>query len=179
MCTLLLARKLIMSIDIRDDSCVSIGSQVTIAEKEQRTDTKKSTGWIESKYKPEYCDIAINLMGEGASFAEVAAALLVRRSTIYEWEKVHPEFAAALELARDVSEAWWSKFIRFQCSNPDLESANTALIMINMRNRFSWRSKDVQEAPISVQLSTSDTTDLSKIVEIAAKARAEVNKIKE
>ena len=37
----------------------------------------------------------------------MAADIGVARDTLYEWEKVHPEFADTLALARSHAQAWW------------------------------------------------------------------------
>lgn len=130
--------------------------------------------WLTRKYKSEYCEVIVALMSEGMSITEAAANIGVRRSTIYEWEKHHAEFAAALEAGRDVCQAWWEKYMRTNIGNNEI---NTALIMINMRNRFHWKSKD-PDTPVQISVN-ADSADIGRIVELAAKARKEVDKIKE
>lgn len=50
-----------------------------------------------SKYKPEYCEQLVEYMGKGFSYTTFAVTIEpnVNVDTLYEWEKVHPEFADA------------------------------------------------------------------------------------
>jgi hypothetical protein len=54
------------------------------------------------KYKPEYCEMLIEHMGQGLSLRSFAGKIRVVRSTVYEWIKTFPEFAEAKEIGEDV-----------------------------------------------------------------------------
>lgn len=58
-------------------------------------------------YRPEYCDQVIAWGEEGKSVTWMAAHLGVHRDTLYEWDRVHPEFSDAFMRARHLSQAWW------------------------------------------------------------------------
>ena len=58
-------------------------------------------------YRPEFCELAIELGELGKSYAQIAAAIGVARKTIYEWMDSHPEFGDAMTRARDLALAWW------------------------------------------------------------------------
>ena len=58
-------------------------------------------------YRPEYCEQVLAWGNEGKSVTWMAAQLDVNRDTIYEWERVHPEFSDALSRARLKCQAWW------------------------------------------------------------------------
>lgn len=60
-----------------------------------------------SSYKKEYCEKIVEFMKEGKTVTQFAAAHYIPRSTIYYWAKHHPEFKEALEMAHEVSQAWW------------------------------------------------------------------------
>ena len=51
-------------------------------------------------YDPKFCDIARSFMGKGYSVSALAGELRVDRDSLYEWEKVHPEFRQALRESR-------------------------------------------------------------------------------
>ncbi len=53
-----------------------------------------------SLYDPSYCDTAREFMGQGFSISALAGKLQVDRASLYEWEKVHPEFSNALKQSR-------------------------------------------------------------------------------
>jgi hypothetical protein len=60
-----------------------------------------------SEYKQEYCEQVIEYGKHGKSVAWMAAELGVHKDTLYEWEKVHPEFSDAFTRARLESQRWW------------------------------------------------------------------------
>ena len=51
-------------------------------------------------YDPKYCDTARTFMAQGYSLSALAGELCVDRRSIYDWEKLHPEFKEALAQAR-------------------------------------------------------------------------------
>lgn len=71
-----------------------------------------------SKYEPSYCDAVIELMGEGLSLTTFAARVGAHRSTVIDWGKAHPEFAAALDRARAKRCAWLERQLLKERANP-------------------------------------------------------------
>lgn len=90
------------------------------------------------KYKPEFCETVIKLMAEGISIVELVAEFKVHRSTIYDWEKAHPEFKDALDYGRALAEAWWLRKGRESLND---KTFRTGLWYMTMKNRFGWRDK--------------------------------------
>ena len=68
---------------------------------------KKNPGGRPSKYKEEYCDLLIQEMGRGYSYEAFAGIIGVADVTLYEWEKVHPEFSRAKKEAFQKSRVFW------------------------------------------------------------------------
>lgn len=60
-------------------------------------------------YKPEFCDVAVEMGTQGKSLAQIAAACGVARITLWEWVDKHPEFAGAIARARDLALSWWEE----------------------------------------------------------------------
>ena len=60
-------------------------------------------------YKPEFCDVAVEMGAQGKSLAQIAAACGVARITLWEWVDKHPEFAGAIARARDLALSWWEE----------------------------------------------------------------------
>jgi len=60
-----------------------------------------------SDYKPEYCERVISLGKLGKSVTQIASALDHHKDTLYEWEKVHPDFSDAMTRARQESQTWF------------------------------------------------------------------------
>jgi hypothetical protein len=91
-----------------------------------------------TKYRPYMCDIAIKLMKQGASHREVAASLMISRSTYYRWRRNDDDFHDAIEMGYIYSCAWWERQGRVNLRNKNF---NYRLWFINMRNRFGWSSR--------------------------------------
>lgn len=64
-----------------------------------------------SKYDPAFCKGLIEHMAAGCSYATFAAKIMVRYSTLKRWEKLHPEWAEAVELGQLVCMYTWEKII--------------------------------------------------------------------
>lgn len=77
----------------------------------------------------------IDMMTEGKSLTQVAAALGVRKNTIYvDWPEKYPDFKEAKARGTELSEAWWEELGR-QISAGMVKSPPIAYIY-NMKCRF-------------------------------------------
>ena len=93
-------------------------------------------------YRSEMCDIAIEMMKEGASHIEVMAELNIANETFYRWKKENKEFANALDIGKLYSNAWWECKGRTNLENKDFSYTGWYM---NMKNRFNWSDRhDIQ-----------------------------------
>jgi phage terminase small subunit len=60
----------------------------------------KHSGGRPTSYRPEFCGRIVALMSEGRSLDRCAALLGVHPDSLYEWQKVHPEFSEAVRAGR-------------------------------------------------------------------------------
>ena len=60
-----------------------------------------------TKYEDSHCQVVIDAGKEGKSIAWMACELEVSVDSLYEWEKVYPQFSEALTQARLLSQRWW------------------------------------------------------------------------
>lgn len=60
-----------------------------------------------TKYLAEYCDKVVELGKAGKSLIQICSALEVAKPTLADWCKVHPDFSAAMDLARSHAQAHW------------------------------------------------------------------------
>lgn len=95
-------------------------------------------------YKPEYCEAVIKCLGDGKSLTSFAAEINVARDTIYEWEKVYPEFSDACARARAKSGAWWENLMRRLAVKGE---GNPQAILFAIKNmaRDDWFEKSAVE----------------------------------
>ena len=62
-----------------------------------------------TKYKPEFCDLIIEVGAEGGWLSEMAEACDVHRSTMDEWAETHADFSEALTRAKQKAQAWFER----------------------------------------------------------------------
>jgi len=91
--------------------------------------------------KPEYCQMVIDHMSEGASLTSFAASIGVARSTIGYWARNYPEFEEAKQIAKAKCAAWWERHSR-QGATGENPIANATLIIFNLKNLASDDFKD-------------------------------------
>ena len=103
-----------------------------------------------TKYKPEYCQVIIDLMEYGYTFEACAADLDVSKDTLYEWVKVHEDFSDAKNKAFDKSRKTWETML---ISLAKTGMGNATAIIFSLKNRFpkNWRDKIEQETTITVK----------------------------
>lgn len=95
-----------------------------------------------SKYKPEYCDLIIEHMSEGASITSFAAEIGVARSTIDEWANNYTEFSGAVKIGKAKCAAWWEKLGR---NNAITGEGNATLVIFGLKNMAPEDFRDKQE----------------------------------
>ena len=96
-----------------------------------------------TKYKPEYGDEALELVGRrGKSVAWLARHYEVNRSTIYQWAKDNPAFSDALSRAQEWSEATWEDRVEDMMMSRDV---NAPLVKLYLAHRFGWSDKQTTE----------------------------------
>lgn len=98
-----------------------------------------------SKFKDEYCEELIEHMSQGADFKSFAGKVGVTEPTLHAWKKSEPEFATAYAHAIEKCYAWWERLLReYIVVEKGKPRADVGLLVLNMRNRFKWSSKDVE-----------------------------------
>lgn len=93
-----------------------------------------------TKYKPEYCQMVVDHLSEGASLTSFAAEIDVARSTINEWIDAHPDFSEAVKRAKAKCAAWWERVGRNGAQGGDV---NPTLVIFGLKNMAAddWRDK--------------------------------------
>jgi len=112
-------------------------------------------------YKPEYCDLVIQMLSEGASFTEFRAAIGgVSRQTLSNWRDQNPEFFDAYNKAEALGQAYWEKRLRTEIMFDN--KANAALVKLYFANRFNWHDKQQTDH------TSSDGTMKPTVIELVA-----------
>jgi len=95
-------------------------------------------------YNQSMCDEAEQLLAAGKSIARVATNLGVCRDTIYDWRDKHPEFAKALKVGKDASQAKWEDIGQDGVCG-DIKNFSATAWMFTMKNRFRDDYKEDKE----------------------------------
>lgn len=113
-------------------------------------------------------------MATGLSFEAFAALIRVNRDTIYEWEKVHPEFAEAKKIASSANLLFWEKLGIDHIINESesfgdgiskSKSLNASIWIFNMKNRFKWRDKQPEESSdVTVNVNSMSDDELKEVI---------------
>jgi hypothetical protein len=98
-----------------------------------------------TKYKKEYCQVAIDLGKQGKGRAHLATVLGVAVSSLREWEMEHEEFSSAMEINYDSSEAWWLQHAIDRAPQSD------KMIMFMLQHKFKYGAVD-KEATITNEI---------------------------
>ena len=67
----------------------------------------KRPGGRPTKFRPDLCQRVVELMAEGRSLDGCAALLGVHPDSLYEWQRVHPEFSEAVRAGRAAATTFW------------------------------------------------------------------------
>lgn len=93
-----------------------------------------------SKYKPEYCQAAIDFMSEGYSVTAFAGHIGVARSTVFKWAEENPEFSDSLKTAQAMAAMWWEETLR-QVARTGDGNASAAIFGVKNRSTEDWKDK--------------------------------------
>lgn len=93
-----------------------------------------------SKYKPEFCELLLEHGERGMSFESFAGHPQVRVNidTLYQWEKVHPEFSEAKGIFKAISLYHWEDIGATHVHSPSGQWSQSAWIF-TMRCRHGYR----------------------------------------
>lgn len=104
-----------------------------------------------SKYKPIMCKRVKDYLAQGYSKRATAGLLGVNADTLFEWVKVHPEFAEAVSVGSQMGEARYTKLM-MNMSEGAKGSPQAAIFM--MKNLYRYSDNNVEETenkPIQIQ----------------------------
>lgn len=88
-----------------------------------------------TKYRKIYCTKAIAFMSLGKSITQFAHSINVVAPTIATWEEVYPDFAIAMDRARQASLVFWEDKLEELILDKDI---NTPLVKLLFAHRFRW-----------------------------------------
>ena len=107
-----------------------------------------------TSYDPKYCQMLIEHMSKGLSYDTFPPAIGVALSSIYLWEKNHPEFSEAKKEGTRAGMLFWEQ-AGINGMVGGIQNFNAACWIFNMKNRFKWRDRNEvvgdPDNPITIQ----------------------------
>jgi hypothetical protein len=108
-----------------------------------------------TEYEKEYCEMLIEHMANGLSYESFAGKLRVCRDTLYNWEKLFPEFSYSKKVGKEASLLKWEE-LGLAGVEGKIEKFNAPTYIFTMKNRFDWRDKTETE--------NKNTNDSSRLI---------------
>lgn len=109
-----------------------------------------------TKYEERFCKLLIEHMAEGYSFESFGAQAECGRSSLYEWAKVHPEFAEAKAIGEAKAIKYYEKHLKDHRYGNQAEKANMGAVIFPMKTRFHEIYGDRSKTEHSVSSSLED-----------------------
>jgi hypothetical protein len=125
-------------------SCLN-GVDAMVKKAVKKTEKEKPEGYVfgrPTKYKKEFCEIAVDFLGTGKSMVQLGRKLGVAQSTMREWKNDYPDFSTALESGKDFSQSHWEDELEKMMFNKEV---NAPLAKLYFANRFKWTDKVEEE----------------------------------
>jgi hypothetical protein len=95
-----------------------------------------------SKYKEAYNNEVIEYLAQGYSVAAFAGHIGVDKTTVFDWLKKYPEFAASYQIAKGKSLAFWEGLL-IAAAKGETKAA-PAVLIFGVKNRGPEEWRDVQ-----------------------------------
>lgn len=94
----------------------------------------------ETKYKPEYVEIARKLTKIGATMWQIAKYLEVHKDTVYEWTYKHPDFNDAIKMNRDegndcVKRSLFDRAMGYEYEEKKMESKDGVMVLSEIQKK--------------------------------------------
>lgn len=130
------------------------------------TPTKKSAKKKEpskmgapTKYKPEFCQLAIDMLSEGFSLYAVAAECNVSLQTILNWQDEHQDFFESIKIGKAKSAIWWEKRAQ-EFSLTGVGNATAIIFGLKNRAKEMWQDKQEIDMNATHKIALPDFGDL-------------------
>lgn len=113
-------------------------------------------GMKESKYRPEYCEMLIAHMSKGFSYDTFAADVHCGRQTLYDWEKVHPDWKEAKQEAIECAQKFFESRLIAKIAGQEIKGLkvrdiDTSCLIFALKTRFHKTYGETQKIEQTVK----------------------------
>jgi DNA-binding XRE family transcriptional regulator len=130
-----------------------MGSNKDALKQRDKAVARGRTQGLSKEYQPRFCKVVVNQGRQGKSRTQIAVYLGVSRKRLKAWEKEHPEFAEAMEIALDYARAWWENKAQRSLGQKHFQAGMLAKMMASrFPDEYSERMVHAgdEEAPLTV-----------------------------
>lgn len=128
--------------------------------KKPNNNKKKAVVGRPTKYKKEYCEQLIEHFEEGFSYGSFAGKIGVNQDTLYEWEKVHPEYSESKKIGYSKSMYYWEKLglsgIKGETTGKFAASPFIFMMKCRFRDEYSDIVEDKKDPVININISKDE-----------------------
>lgn len=112
-----------------------------------------------SKYKAEYCEMAIDFLSQGYTVRSFAAEIGVVSSTVYLWAEQIEEFSDALRKGVDKSFKWHEQKLKEAIDGKASRNMNYRALEFALKSRFKeiYSEKQIIEQSSTISINIDDT----------------------
>jgi len=115
-------------------------------------------------FKEEYCQQLIDHMKTGMSYESFGSDIMVGRSTMYDWEKVHPTWKEAKEIAFDQALKFFEQRLIAKISGQKLpgisiKDIDTSCLIFGLKTRFHKNYSEKTETEVTGSISINIDSD--------------------
>ena len=103
-----------------------------------------------TNYRPEMCEEVVELAKLGKSYEQIASTMGYSLRSFYEWRDIYPNFANAMEDAKQFEQQWWEDQAQaYMLEHKDSAKLNTGLWTRSMAARFPKKYREATKTEIS------------------------------
>jgi hypothetical protein len=124
-------------------------TKTVVSNKPRYSVSRKGMGGRPTKYKPEMCELVIDLMSKGYTYHMILLQLYEKygisdHAIMTRWREKYPEFKKAFDDGERISRGWWEKKGYLNITMGKDLKFNTGPWAMIMVNKFGYRNTHAQ-----------------------------------
>lgn len=105
-----------------------------------------------TKYRPEFCEMATELLARGYDKVAVAGSFKVSVDTLENWRRQYPEFAEAIDVGEPQRSLYWQEQLIAAANSPPNAKSFQAIWQGLRHSHPSWRDNQPLIAQTNINL---------------------------
>ncbi len=120
-----------------------------------------------SKYDKHFHPVrAKEILEQGESLAQVCAEFVIAKSTLRDWQEVHPELKEACAIGLTLGQAMWESWLEERIK--DAKPFNEGALLKLLKARYRWDPSRLHEMELLIQGAHKE--NVAKVMKAAKKS---------